>query len=341
MQKQNWKSLLLVGGVAAIGAAIFILAIASTVRLPILGWQGLGSFVVLLVLTLLSGRFTVPITSVDGTSQTYKSVADAFIFLAVMMYTTAPANSVGPALILAAIVGFISSFSGSERWPTVFAVGTSIISTFIAMLVYRLLVLALAGGAVDGKETALVLDLLLFPLCVFGFVQYALSTFGTIAFNSFHTGGRITVSKESLIWTLITQVANVTSAALFYSAIHGAGLPFLFVGALIIVLVHLLYRFNEKRVGEVTRGQVDKLRYAEEIADLHMNTIESLAIAIDAKDQTTHAANRLRMIRHLTIVWTRLRPDGARVGDTTSYAFPADIDTLCGIGIKMQIASCA
>ena len=296
MQKQNWKSLLLVGGVAAIGAAIFILAIASTVRLPILGWQGLGSFVVLLVLTLLSGRFTVPITSVDGTSQTYKSVADAFIFLAVMMYTTAPANSVGPALILAAIVGFISSFSRSERWPTVFAVGTSIISTFIAMLVYRSLVLVLAGGAVDGKETALVLDLLLFPLCVFGFVQYALSTFGTIAFNSFHTGGRITVSKESLIWTLITQVANVTSAALFYSAIHGAGLPFLFVGALIIVLVHLLYRFNEKRVGEVTRGQVDKLRYAEEIADLHMNTIESLAIAIDAKDQTTHGHVRRTQI---------------------------------------------
>jgi len=296
MQKQNWKSLLLVGGVAAIGAAIFILAIASTVRLPILGWQGLGSFVVLLVLTLLSGRFTVPITSVDGTSQTYKSVADAFIFLAVMMYTTAPANSVGPALILAAIVGFISSFSRSERWPTVFAVGTSIISTFIAMLVYRLLVLALAGGAVDGKETALVLDLLLFPLCVFGFVQYALSTFGTIAFNSFHTGGRITVSKESLIWTLITQVANVTSAALFYSTIHGAGLPFVFVGALIIVLVHLLYRFNEKRVGEVTRGQVDKLRYAEEIADLHMNTIESLAIAIDAKDQTTHGHVRRTQI---------------------------------------------
>jgi len=296
MQKQNWKSLLLVGGVAAIGAAIFILAIVSTVRLPILGWQGLGSFVVLLVLTLLSGRFTVPITSVDGTSQTYKSVADAFIFLAVMMYTTAPANSVGPALILAAIVGFISSFSRSERWPTVFAVGTSIISTFIAMLVYRSLVLVLAGGAVDGKETVLVLDLLLFPLCVFGFVQYALSTFGTIAFNSFHTGGRITVSKESLIWTLITQVANVTSAALFYSAIHGAGLPFLFVGALIIVLVHLLYRFNEKRVGEVTRGQVDKLRYAEEIADLHMNTIESLAIAIDAKDQTTHGHVRRTQI---------------------------------------------
>jgi diguanylate cyclase (GGDEF)-like protein/putative nucleotidyltransferase with HDIG domain len=296
MQKLNWKSLLLVGGVAAIGAVILVLAITSTVRLPILGWHGLGSFIVLLVLTLLSSRFTVPVTNVDGTSQTHKSVADAFIFLAVMMYTTAPANSIGPALILAAIVGFISSFSRSERWPTVFAVGTSVISTFVASLVYRFMVLTLAGGAVEGNETASVLNLLLFPLCVFGFVQYSLSTFGTIAFNSFHAGDRVTVSKESLIWTLITQVANVTSAALFYSAIHGAGLPFLFVGALIIVLVHLLYRFNEKRVGEVTRAQVDKIRYAEEIADLHMNTIESLAIAIDAKDQTTHGHVRRTQI---------------------------------------------
>ena len=296
MRKLNWKSLLLVSGVTAIGAAMLILGLVSTVRLPILGWHGLGSFVVLLVLTLLSGRFTVPVTNVDGTSQTHKSVADAFIFLAVMMYTTAPANSVGPALILAAAVGFISAFPLSERWPTVFAVGISIISTFVASLVYRFMVLTLAGGALDGKETALGLDLLLFPLCVFGFVQYSLSTFGTIAFNSFYAGSRVTVSQESLIWTLITQVANVTSAALFYSALQGAGVPFLFVGALIIVLVHLLYRFNEKRVSEVTRAQADKVRYAEEIADLHMNTIESLAIAIDAKDQTTHGHVRRTQI---------------------------------------------
>jgi diguanylate cyclase (GGDEF)-like protein/putative nucleotidyltransferase with HDIG domain len=297
MRKLNWKSLLLVGTVASIGTAILILGIVSTARLPILGWHGLGSFFVLLVLTLLSGRFTVPVTNVDGTSETHKSVADAFIFLAVMMYTTGPSNSLGPALILAAVVGFISSFSLSERWPTVFAVGISIISTFVASLVYRFMVLSLAGGALAGAETALVLDLLLFPLCVFGFVQYALSTFGTVAFNAFYAGhGRVTVSQESLIWTLITQVANVTSAALFYSAIHGAGVPFLFVGALIIVLVHLLYRFNEKRVSEVTRAQADKVRYVEEIADLHMNTIESLAIAIDAKDQTTHGHVRRTQI---------------------------------------------
>src|SRR5438067_7441501 len=297
MPRSNWKTLLLVSVVASIGGALLIAAIVWTVRLPLLGWSGLLPFVLLVVLTLLSSRFTVPVTNLDGSSQTHKSVADALIFLAVMIYTLPPAESAGPAIILAAIVGLVSSFSLTERWSTVFAIGMTIISTFVASLVYRLMILTFAGGAVTGNEHGLVLDLLLFPLCVFGIVQYALSTFGTIAFNSFCSGqARVTVSHESLIWTLMTQVANVTAAALFYSAIHDRGVPFLFVGILIVGLVHLLYRFNEKRVSEITRAQAEKLHYMEEIADLHMNTIESLAIAIDAKDQTTHGHVRRTQI---------------------------------------------
>jgi len=250
-----------------------------------------------MALTLASSRFTVPVANVDGSSQTNKSVADAFIFLSVMMYTMAPANTFGPAVILAATVGLLSSLPLAKKWSTVFAVSMSIISTFVASMVYRWMLLLIAGADVSAADHGLVLDILLFPLFVFGLIQYALSTFGTIAFSTAcSANGRITVSHESLIWTLITQVANVTAAALFYSAIHGSGIPFLFVGALIVALVHLLYRFNEKRVWEVTRAQAEKLRYTEEIADLHMNTIESLAIAIDAKDQTTHGHVRRTQI---------------------------------------------
>ena len=282
--------------VTFVGAVLLVGGIFSTLRLPVLAWSGLAPFVVLIGITLISSRFTVPFTNVDGSSQSHKSVADAFIFLAVMMYTMPPANTLGPAIVLAAIVGFISSLSDKGRWNTIFAVGMSVISTFVASLVYRAMLLVIAGSPVAVGERGFVLDILLFPLCVFGLVQYALSTFGTLTFNSFSSGKRVTVSQESLIWTLITQVANVTSAALFYSAIRGNGVPFLFVGALIIMLVHLLYRFNEKRVSEVTRAQTEKLKYIEEIADLHMNTIESLAIAIDAKDQTTHGHVRRTQI---------------------------------------------
>ena len=296
MPKLNWKSLFLLVPVTIVGAVILVGGIFSTIRLPVFTWSGLAPFVVLIGITLISSRFTVRFTNVDGSSQSHKSVADAFIFLAVMMYTTPPANTLGPAILLAAIVGFISSLSDDGRWNTIFAVGMSVISTFAASLVYRAMLLVIAGSPVAVGERGFVLDILLFPLCVFGLVQYALSTFGTLTFNSFSSGKRVTISQESLIWTLITQVANVTSAALFYSAIRGNGVPFLFVGALIIMLVHLLYRFNEKRVSEVTRAQTEKLKYIEEIADLHMNTIESLAIAIDAKDQTTHGHVRRTQI---------------------------------------------
>ncbi len=330
MPRLNWKTLMLSGGVSVIGFTLLIFAMTAALRLPLLGWSGLVSFAVLLVLTVASSRFTVPVTNVDGASESNKSVADAFIFLAVMMYTLAPANNLGPAIILAAIVGFVSSFSFAKRWSTVFAIGTLIISTFVASLAYRVLLVSLAGEALNGNGSGVVLDFLLFPLCVFGIVQYALSTFGTVAFNAFQGKGRITISHESLVWTFITQVANVTSAALLYSAIHGGGIPFLFVGILIVGLVHLLYRFNEKRVSEVTRAQAERVRYVEEIAHLHMNTIESLAIAIDAKDQTTHGHVRRTQIyatemgRLLKVTESELRAlvAGALLHDIGKLAVP-------------------
>src|ERR1043165_9693100 len=295
MPRLNWKSLLLLAAVAVAGSAILISGIRSTIHLPLLGWSGIAPLVALVALTVVSSRFIVPVTSVDGTSQTNKSVAEAFIFLAVIMYATAPANTLGPAILLAAIGGFIASLPHKDKWARLFAIGTSIVSTFLASLAYKLILIAIGGASVSAGQSGL--DNLLLPLCVFGLVQYALSTFGTIAFTSLSSGAsKVDVSKESLVWTLITQVASVTSAALFFSAIHGAGIPLLFVGVLIITLAHLLFRFNEKRVKQVTRAQTEKLKYIEEIADLHMNTIESLAIAIDAKDQTTHGHVRRTQI---------------------------------------------
>ena len=295
MLKIDFKKYLITAGVASVGGGLLLYGAYSIFRLPILSWNGLGVFFLLLALTLVTSRFTVPFTHVDGGTQTQKSVADALIFLAVMMYTLPPANNFGPAIILAAAVAIASSFDLTQRLSSVFAVCVSVIATFLGAFVYKLLVLLLVGQGVAGDQS-LVLDLVLFPLCIFGLVHYALTTVGIVASRAFNSGVRVGISQESLIWTLITQVANVTSAAMFYGALHGAGIPFLFVGLLIVVLVHLLYRFNEKRVREVTRAQTEKLKYTEEIADLHMNTIESLAIAIDAKDQTTHGHVRRTQI---------------------------------------------
>jgi diguanylate cyclase (GGDEF)-like protein/putative nucleotidyltransferase with HDIG domain len=295
MGNTDLKKCLVTAAVASVAAALLLYAAYSTAQLPFFGFSGWGVFLLLLGLTLVTSGFTVPVTHVQGGTETYKSVADALIFLAVMMYTLAPANSFGPPIILAAVVAAVATVDLNKRLASIFAVSNSVMAIFVGAVVYKFLVLLLADHVV-GSEQVPVLNVVLFPLCMFGVVHYAMTMLGVTVSSAFVSETRIRISPESVVWTLITQVANVTSAAMLYGALQGAGIPFLFVGLLIAALVHLLYRFNEKRVSEVTRAQSDKLKYTEEIADLHMNTIESLAIAIDAKDQTTHGHVRRTQI---------------------------------------------
>ena len=61
------------------------------------------SWTVLLVLTIAASRFTVSVTNTDGVPCYRKSIADAFVFLAVVLYAAPPAKAFGPAVLLAAL----------------------------------------------------------------------------------------------------------------------------------------------------------------------------------------------------------------------------------------------
>src|SRR2546423_14601431 len=104
MPKLNWKSLFLLVPVTIVGAVLLVGGIFSTIRLPVFTWSGLAPFVVLIGITLISSRFTVRFTNVDGSRQFHKSVVDEFIFLAVIMYTTPLANSLWRSILLSVIV---------------------------------------------------------------------------------------------------------------------------------------------------------------------------------------------------------------------------------------------
>ena len=288
MSKGKWNSLALLGGVAALGTAVLFVSLNS---LRLLDWTGLAWCAALLVLTVGAGRFTVNVQSADGTSQNNKSFADAFIFLAAMMY------GAGLATVLAAIDGFGSSRRTKDRRMILFATGTAILSTYIAVFLYTVLTNLLMRADQNSASEAAPLSLLLLPLCVLALIQYFLNTAATATFIAFESGtSRLTISRESLVWTSMTQVAGASAAALFYTAWQGGGVPFLFLGALLMAMVYFLYRFNEQRIREFRRAESEKLTHIQEMSDLHMNTIESLAIAIDAKDQTTHGHVRRTQI---------------------------------------------
>jgi diguanylate cyclase (GGDEF)-like protein/putative nucleotidyltransferase with HDIG domain len=297
MSRRNWKSALLLVCISSLSLVLFVSALISTIRLPLFGGESLVSWVGLLLLTIAASRFTVSLTSEDGISQSRKSIADAFVFLAVMLYAIEPADTPGPAVLLAAIVAFVSTFGLSGRRSQVFTTGLAVISTFIAGSLYGFLVDVFARNVDLKLEQGFPLNVFLIPLCVLAALQYFLSTIATAWFINLDAGkARLLPSQESLVWTLTTQCAGAASAVLFYSAIKGAGITFVPLGLLIIGLVHLLYRFNERRLNDLKEADAQKCRHLQEMADIHMNTIESLAIAIDAKDQTTHGHVRRTQI---------------------------------------------
>lgn len=296
-ETKSWKSSALLTSISTLGLLLISFGLIATVRLPFLGHEGLLSWLVLIVLTLAASRFTVSISSNLGSNQSRKSVADAFVFLAVILYAVPPANTIGPAILLAAVVGFVSTYGLSSRRECIATTAIAVISTFVAASCYGFLATVFSSDLLQGTGDGLPLNVILVPLCVLAVLQYFLSTLATVYILNIVDGKpRVIPSQESLVWTLTTQVAGAASAVLFYSAIHGAGFASVLLGLLITGLVHLLYRFNEKRLNEVRRAEAEQRKHVEEMATIHMNTIESLAIAIDAKDQTTHGHVRRTQI---------------------------------------------
>jgi diguanylate cyclase (GGDEF)-like protein/putative nucleotidyltransferase with HDIG domain len=251
----------------------------------------------LLVLTVAAAaRFTVPVYNADGTSNGSKSVADALIFLAAMMFGAAPAA------ILAGVDGFISSRRVADMRVRIFRAVSAVIATCLAVFTYHLLTLLTVGGAAPANAQNASLERLLLPLFALAIVQFALNTAASAFYVAVETGAmKLSFSRESLFWSAMTQLSGAAAAALFYSTYIGGGISFLFIGVMIVSLVYLVFLFDEQRVGETRRGEAAKLQHIQEIADLHMNTIESLAIAIDAKDQTTHGHVRRTQIYALEL----------------------------------------
>jgi diguanylate cyclase (GGDEF)-like protein/putative nucleotidyltransferase with HDIG domain len=64
-----------------------------------------------------------------------------------------------------------------------------------------------------------------------------------------------------------------------------SGLPATWLMGLSPALLYLSYRTYKVYLGRIEDGQ----RHAREMADLHLATIEALALAIDAKDRTSHS----------------------------------------------------
>jgi diguanylate cyclase (GGDEF)-like protein/putative nucleotidyltransferase with HDIG domain len=230
---------------------------------------------VLASLVVISGCYPVRI---PGTKASV-TAGDCFVFLGVIFL------GVQAGIVLGALDLFTSSVRTSRRVTSWLAApAASAVTAFVAGHVFYF-ALASDGGATRhpvGLLETLPPGRLILPLILMALVQYVLN--GVLVATLLALKSRRSIWpywRDGYLWTSWTFFAGAVTAAAVYAATMRFGVVYVILSAPVLAATLATYRALFERVNEKTRE-------AAELGRLHLATVEALATAIDAKDQTTH-----------------------------------------------------
>jgi diguanylate cyclase (GGDEF)-like protein/putative nucleotidyltransferase with HDIG domain len=219
-----------------------------------------------LVTTLVVSRTSVRIPKTDSTV----TLDDTFIYLSFLLY------GVWPAVVLAGVNAIICSlrYNNRKRVAT-FNAGVMSLSVFLSGWIVT---------AAFGNPAALASDLsrLILAAESLALIHYALNSTLVSAVSAFRNQRSLAFTwRESFLWTWISYFAGAVAACVILKLLALVSFYAFIVAVPILGVTYLTYRNYLEKVQA-------SLRHVEEVTDLHLRTIEALAIAIDAKDEVTH-----------------------------------------------------
>ena len=225
-------------------------------------------------LTLLSGSITVKVPSVPATI----SVSETFVFTAVILL----GGSAGT--ITVALDGLIISLwlrrKKVEFYRVLFNVAAPSLAIFLSAKLYYLLAATYPLSYVEASAARI--HTLLPQLVAFTSAYFLLNSWliaFAIAWEKRLSAKR--VWRENFFWLSLNFFGGASVAALMvaYSRQVNASA----VGVIVpLLIISYLTQTNFDGTSE------DATRHLSEINSLYLSTIETLAMAIDAKDQITH-----------------------------------------------------
>ena len=246
-----------VGGLCVFVYAVYAVATSE----PSMDWILLG-----LVTTLVVGRTTIRIPKTDSTV----TLDDTFIFISVLLY------GVWPSVVLAGVNALLCSLRFPNRKKVApFNAGAMSLSVFAASSLVTLVFGNPQQIAADSSR-------LILAAWSLALVQYLLSSGLVSTVNALRNGkSLITTWRESFLWTWMSYFAGAFAACLIVKLITVISFYAFIVAVPVLAVTFLTYRTYLARVNA-------SIRHVEEITDLHLRTIEALAIAIDA-NRAVHA----------------------------------------------------
>ena len=253
-----------ISAVAAIGLPVAVYCVYTLVR------RGIPSeFFVFVILTLVSGRFTLKLPGVEA----YCSPSEMFTFTNVLLF--------GPeagAVTLVADSLLLAWQRKLTMAQTLFNFANLALSVWLAgTLFFRVAGVPPLFATEIGPSSDLVL-----PLTLLAATYYVVNS-GLLAIAIAFARKRpvVAVWREHFLWLGPGYAAGVCVALLLVVALHQVHFGVL---ALIPPLLLLFYVTMRSSIGRVedAKGHVDALN------KLYLSTVETLATAIDAKDEVTH-----------------------------------------------------
>ena len=248
--------------VSAAGLSVFFYAVYVIAT----GGTSLEWILLSLVTTLVVGRTTIRIPKTESTV----TLDDTFIYISVLLY------GVWPSVVLAGLNAFLFSLRyPNRRQVAPFNAATMSLSVFASSSLVTL---------VFGEPNQLASDLgrLILAAESLALIHYVLNSGMVSTVNALRNGtSLIRTWKESFLWTWMSYFAGAVAATLIVKLITVISFYAFIVAVPVLAITFLTYRNYLEKV----RASV---RHVEEMTDLHLRTIEALAIAIDAKDEVTH-----------------------------------------------------
>ena len=263
--RRYWYAMVIAGTLASAWAGYRCLSFTAT------QW---AEFIGLLVCAIIASWRPIRIPNAKASV----TAGDAFTFLS-LLFLGVPA-----AVLIGTVDSFISSRRTSKRATSwIIAPGMMALTVFIAGNVF-FITLAAYGRATGTALTATPLRFsqIVVPLAVTAMVQYFLNstTIATLfALKSRQPLWRFW--RNSYLWTSWSFFAAAIVAGVIFGAITHFGIQYVLLSAPFIAVTYWTYKIYFERVNAKTRE-------AFEASQLHLATVEALATAIDAKDQTTH-----------------------------------------------------
>src|SRR5882672_9659388 len=298
------------------GAGVFAWAIRHCFGFSSTDWAGFSG---LLALVILAGSNPIRIPNTRSSF----TASDVFIFLAILFL------GIPAAVVLGVVDAFVSARRTSKRAASwIAAPAMMAITVFIAGQAFYFVLAHYTHVVQQPLGTTLIrLDYLCGTLAFLAMLQYFINGFTVSTIYALRSGRPILKFwRDGYLWTWWSFLASAIATAIIYSALTHLGSAYVLLSVPVIAATFWTYKIYFERVNAKTRE-------AEELSRLHLATVEALATAIDAKDQTTHFhvrrvqiyAEGLGKLLHLSDAEIAALNAGALLHDVGKLAVPYHI----------------